>query len=154
MALDPLTAGLEIGNKLIDHFFPNAAEKDAAKLKLLELQQNGELTQITGQLKINEIEAGHSSLFVAGGRPFIIWVCGVALALSYIPKALFLTAFWGMQAYKLISAGGTTLPVFPDLGVTDLIGLLAAMLGLGGMRTFEKWAGVDTKETYKVKSKV
>lgn len=145
MALDPVTAALDIGGKLIDHFFPNAAERDAAKLKLLELQEKGELAQMTGQLEINKIEAGSSSLFVAGGRPFIIWVCGVSLALSYIPKALVLSAFWAYQAWATIHAGGQTLPVFPDLGTTDLLGLLGAILGLGGMRTFEKVKEVDTK---------
>lgn len=145
MSLDPITAALNVGEKLIDHFFPNAAEKDAAKLKLLELQKSGELAQMAGQLEINKIEAGSASLFVAGGRPFIIWVCGVSLALSYIPKALVLSAFWAYQAWATIHAGGTTLPAFPDLGVTDLLGLLGAILGLGGMRTFEKYNEVDTK---------
>ena len=150
MALDPVTAVFEIGGKLIDHFFPNAADADAAKLKLLELQQSGELAAMTGQLEINKIEAGSASLFVAGWRPFVGWVCGGSLALVYIPKALFLSGFWAYQAYTLIRGGGTVLPPYPDLGVTDLLGLLGAMLGMGGMRTFEKVKEVDTKSVVKL----
>jgi hypothetical protein len=149
MALDPISAVLGIGEKLIGHFFPDPKDADNAKLKLLQLQQSGDLAEMTGQLEINKIEAEHPSMFVAGGRPFIIWVCGVALALSYIPKALFLSVFWAYQAYSTIHAGGTVLPVFPDLGVTDLLGLLGAILGLGGLRTFEKFSGVQTVEVKK-----
>jgi hypothetical protein len=147
MALDPITAVLGIGEKLIGHFFPDAAQADAAKLKLLELQQTGELAEITGQLEINKIEAASSSTFVAGWRPFVGWVCGVSLGLAYIPKALFLSCFWAYQAYTTIKGGASVLPVFPDLGVTDLLGLLGAMLGIGGMRSLEKVYGVETKST-------
>lgn len=147
MALDPITAVLDLGGKLIDHFFPDPTQAQEAKLKLLELQQSGDLAQMTGQLEINKAEAGSSSLFVAGWRPFVGWMCGVSLGLVYIPKALFLSCFWGYQAYATIKGGHVELPAFPDLGVTDLLGLLGAMLGLGGMRTFEKFQGVETIST-------
>lgn len=144
MALDPITGVLEIGSKLIDHFFPDAKEADAAKLKLLELQQTGELAAMTGQLDINKVEAGSASMFVAGWRPAVGWVCAASLAMAYLPKALFLSVFWAYQAYSTIKTGKSELPMFPDLGVTDLIGLLCAMLGIGGMRSFEKVKEVAT----------
>ena len=145
MALDPITAVLGIGEKLIDHFFPDAEKAAEARLKLAELQQKGELSAMLGQLEINKIEAGSASVFVGGWRPFVGWVCGVSLGLAYIPKALFLSVFWAYQAYMTIKGGQSVLPVYPDLGITDLIGLLMAMLGIGGMRTFEKLKEVDTK---------
>ena len=46
----PLDALLGIGNKLIDHFFPDATQAEQAKLKLLEMQQNGELAQINADI--------------------------------------------------------------------------------------------------------
>lgn len=143
----PLLMGgiLDMGGKLIDHFFPDQKEADAARLKLLELQQTGELANIAGQLEINKAEAASSSMFVAGWRPFVGWVCGASLALAYMPKALFLSCFWGYQAWTTIHGGKMELPEFPDLGVTDLIGLLCAMLGISGMRTYEKVKEVDTK---------
>ncbi len=147
MALDPITAVFDVGSKLIDHFFPNAAQADEAKLKLITLQQSGELATIAGQLDINKIEAASPSMFVAGWRPFVGWVCGMSLALAYIPKALFLSCLWAYQAWVTIHGGKTELPIFPDLGVTDLIGLLCAMLGISGMRTYEKVKEVATVRT-------
>lgn len=150
MALDPVTAVFEIGGKLIDHFFPNAAEADAAKLKLIELQQSGELAAMSGQLEINKIEAASASLFVAGWRPFVGWMCGISLGLVYIPKAVILSGMWAYQAWSAVHGGSQVLPVFPDLGVTDLFGLLGAMLGMGGLRTFEKLKEVDTTSVRKL----
>ena len=145
MAFDPISAVLNIGSQLIERFFPDPAAAAAAKLKLLELQQNGDLAAMTGQLEINKVEASSGSMFVAGWRPFVGWVCGMSLALAYMPKALFLSCFWGYQAYMTIKIGKMELPVFPDLGVTDLIGLLCAMLGIGGLRTYEKVKDVATE---------
>jgi len=149
MALDPITAVLGIGEKLIEHFFPDPKEAAEARLKLAELSQQKEMSAMLGQLEINKIEAGSASLFVGGWRPFVGWVCGASLALAYIPKALFLSVFWAYQAYTTIKGGQMVLPVYPDLGITDLIGLLMAMLGIGGMRTFEKLKEVDTKAVVK-----
>ena len=67
MAFDPVTAALDIGGKLIDKLWPDPAQRDAAKLRLLELQQAGELAQIS----VNQEEAKSSSLFVSGWRPSI-----------------------------------------------------------------------------------
>lgn len=149
MALDPITGALELGSKLIDHFFPNAQEAADAKLKLLTLQQSGELAAMTGQLEINKVEAASPSTFIGGWRPAVGWVCAASLAMAYLPKALFLSVFWAYQAYSTIKTGKTELPVFPDLGVTDLIGLLCAMLGIGGMRSFEKVREVATSNLAK-----
>lgn len=148
MASDPVTAVLDIGNTLISHFFPDPAQADAAKLKLLELQQSGGLAEMTGQLEVDKVEAASQSLFVAGPRPFIMWVCGVALAAVYIPKAVVLTAIWTYQAVVVVHLWSGTgappaLPLYPDLGVTDLIGLMGSLLGLAGMRSYDKTQGTS-----------
>ena len=77
------------------------------------------------QTKINEIEAGHRTVFVAGWRPFIGWVCGVALAYNFVIRDLFI---WITKT--------TDAP--PALQVEHLMTVLLGMLGLGGLRTFEK----------------
>ena len=77
------------------------------------------------QTKINEIEAGHRTVFVAGGRPFIGWVCGVALAYNFVIRDLFI---WITKT--------TDAP--PALQMEHLMTVLLGMLGLGGLRTFEK----------------
>ena len=133
MAVDPITAALDIGSKVIDRLWPDPAQAAAAKLELLKLQQSGELAQLTGQLEINKIEAASSSLLVAGWRPFIGWICGAALAYTFIayPLLLWATAAWWPNVRP------------PALGNDGMLyELLLGMLGLGGLRTFEKVKGV------------
>jgi hypothetical protein len=77
------------------------------------------------QTKINEIEAGHRTVFVAGWRPFIGWVCGIALAYNFIIRDLFI---WIIKPVDIP----------PALQMEHLMTVLLGMLGLGGLRTFEK----------------
>ncbi|GHV50904.1 hypothetical protein FACS1894168_2620 [Deltaproteobacteria bacterium] len=81
---------------------------------------------------INKVEAVHSSIFVSGWRPFIGWVCGIALAFQYLvrPFWIWATAIWW--------------PDFPVPPTLDgmLWELVMGMLGIGGLRTIEKWKGV------------
>ena len=84
------------------------------------------------QGEINKIEAAHKSVFVAGWRPFIGWVCGLALAYNFILRDLMV---WGLA----LTAAGTPPP--PPLHLDVLTTILYALLGLGGLRTFEKLQG-------------
>ena len=132
--MDPVTAALNIGSQLIGHFFPNQADADAAKLKLLELQQSGELAGIAGQMEINKVEAANASVFISGWRPFVGWVCGFGLVYAFIGQPLL---SWASNVYHY------ALP--PTLDVSTLITVLGGMLGLGGLRTVEKLNGVHAK---------
>lgn len=80
------------------------------------------------QREINKVEAASGSTFVAGWRPAIGWVCALALAFQYLIRPLFL---W---------AGGIWWPQLPPLPGLDenLWQLMFGMLGMGGLRTFEK----------------
>ena len=80
---------------------------------------------ISLQTKINEIEAGHRSIFVAGWRPFIGWICGFALAYNFVIRDLFI---WVLQPEEIP----------PALQMEHLMTVLLCMLGLGGLRTYEK----------------
>lgn len=132
MALDPVTAALDIGGKVIDRLWPDPSQAAAAKLELLKLQQSGELAQITGQMDINKVEAGSSSVFIGGWRPFIGWVCGASFAYKFILAPA--------VAFGMTAAGHPiTLPV---LDFTEMSTVLFGMLGIGGMRTIEKIKGV------------
>jgi hypothetical protein len=135
MALDPISAALDLGNTLITRIFPDPAQADAAKLKLLELQKNGELAAMTAQTDINKEEAKSSSLFVSGWRPAIGWVCALALAYQYLLRPL------GGTFAALI---GVVIPPLPGLD-DNLWQLMMGMLGMGGLRTFEKVQGVASK---------
>ena len=128
MALDPVSTLLEIGGKVLDRVLPDPAQQAAAKLELMKLQQNGELTQIAGQMEINKVEAASSSIFVSGWRPAIGWICGAGFAVQFVIGPL---AEWGSAL-----AGH---PVkFPQMDTGTMMPLLLGMLGLGGLRTAEK----------------
>jgi hypothetical protein len=128
MALDPVTALFDIGSKVLDRVLPDPAQQAAAKLELMKLQQNGELTQIAGQMEINKVEAASSSIFVSGWRPAIGWICGAGFAVQFVIGPL---AEWGSSL-----AGH---PVkFPTMDTGTMMPLLLGMLGLGGLRTAEK----------------
>ncbi len=94
--------------------------REAIKGKELDPEKLIEL-----QTKINAVEAQHRTLFVAGWRPFIGWICGVALAYNFVIRDLFI---WITQT--------TEAP--PALQMDHLMTVLLGMLGLGGLRTYEK----------------
>lgn len=115
---------------LIDNLFTSDEERAEAKRKVLQMQQSGELAQIG----VNLEEAKHRTIFVAGWRPFIGWTCGVALAYNFILRDLIQ---WGLIVWA------PSIPVPPTLDFSQLLTVLLGMLGLGGMRTFEKYKGVS-----------
>ena len=90
-----------------------------------------------GQIQINKTEAAHKSMFVAGWRPFVGWTCGVALAWHFVgqPLAVFVVAYSGIEA-----------PPLPVFEMQSLLTVLLGMLGLGGLRTFEKTKGVSREK--------
>jgi hypothetical protein len=135
MALDPVSALLDIGGKVLDRIFPDPAQQAAAKLELMKLQQNGELAQIAGQMNINKVEAASSSLFVSGWRPSVGWVCSAGFAVQFIIGPL---AEWG------VALAGHHVK-FPQMDTGTMMPLLLGMLGLGGLRTAEKLADKAAK---------
>lgn len=124
----------------IEKIWPNPTEAAAAKIAIMNAQQAGALKELDDQfqtnieqIKANAVEAASPSLFVAGARPFIMWVCGVGLATSCIVAPLFT---W---ASTLL---GHPTP-FPRLDDPLLQSTLAGLLGLGHVsRTIEKIKGV------------
>jgi hypothetical protein len=135
MALDPITAVLDIGSKVIDRLWPDPAQAASAKLELYKLQQSGELQQIMGQLEINKAEAASASVFVSGWRPFIGWVCGIACAWNWV----------GISVAKVIAAFFQYQIVLTPADLSEMLPVLMGMLGLGVLRTAEKMKGVAAK---------
>lgn len=112
------------GKKIVD------PEKQAEiNLKLAQLEQAIQ----QGQIQINEAEAKSSSTFVAGARPFILWICGLALGYNFIlnPLIQWFVAFEGLHV---------TAPV---INTGSLYPLMMSLLGLGGLRSWEKLKGVS-----------
>jgi hypothetical protein len=126
MALDPVTAGIDLVTTAINKIWPDKSEQEKAIIA-------SQVAAVQGQLQVNAAEATHRTIFVAGWRPFIGWVCGFALVFHYIIRPLlpWLMQVFGLQAQPI-----------PPLDMADLITILLGMLGLGGLRTFEKVQGV------------
>lgn len=126
-------------NKLIDHFFPNAIEAEAMKLKLVELQQQAQLaflnadTQLAlAQATTNTAEASSGNWFASSWRPSIGYICAMALFYNFIVYPMML---W-------IAAANHATFTPPALFDNELMSLVIGMLGLGVMRTAEKIKGV------------
>jgi|SRR6478609_3646039 len=124
----------ELGSKLIDRLIPDKEKKAEAQLKLLELQQTGELAYLAaetdlakGQLEINKVEAASENLFVSGWRPAMGWACVAIFVANYIGVPLLA---W---ASPLLHVGPP-----PRLEMGEVLPVLLGMLGLGGLRTMEK----------------
>lgn len=121
---DAIAAGL----KLIDKFVPDPAAKAKAESELRDSLKGWD----DNQARINEKEAENASVFVSGWRPAIGWVCAFAVAYTYVLVPV------GMWVSFVI---GKPMPKPPVLD-GNLWELMFAMLGLGGLRTFEKLKGL------------
>lgn len=134
--MNPLFIGplFEIGGKIIDRLFPDPSEKARAELELLKMTQAGDLQQIIAQLEINAKEAQHPSMLVAGWRPGAGWAGVAGLVYASVGQPL-LT--W------LATAKGWPAP--PPVDTELLLYVLGGMLGLGGLRSYEKVKNVAAK---------
>jgi hypothetical protein len=115
-----------IGN-VFDKLFTSDAERAQAEAVLEKLRQHpAEL-----QVELNKIEAAHRSVFVAGWRPAVGWICAAGVGWAYLGHPLFLwaAALWapGVQP--------------PEIHIDSLFELVLAMLGMAGLRSFEKTTG-------------
>lgn len=118
------------------------------KAEIIQKAADAEAALSKAQTDINLAEAQSGSVFVAGWRPYIGWICGTAIACYYIPQSLMVTAVWCYSCVKLLQATSDitkfVLPPFPQpFGWAELFGLLLAMLGMGATRMVEKIQGVQ-----------
>lgn len=133
--MNPLLIGpiLDIGKTLLDRFGPeDQTEKARAEADFLKMAADGELKQIIAQLEINAREAAHPSVFVAGWRPFFGWMGGIGFLYAVVVQPLL--TWWGA------SHG---MPAAPELDTELLMVVVTGMLGIGGLRTYEKHKGVS-----------
>lgn len=112
---------------------PDKGARAEAKEKFEGQILNAMTSLVEGQLRINEKEAQHGSVFVAGARPFLLWVCGFAFLWQFVLQPL--------GTWVVIVAGVEVEPL-PMLDFGPLMTLTLGMLGLGGLRTYEKRIGV------------
>lgn len=117
---------------LFDRLFTSDDERAQAAIVLEKLRQHPNELQV----ELNKVEAQHRSLFVAGWRPAIGWVCAGALACYYLPQFALASVLWVRLAW-----GATALPPYPVTEIAGLTELVVALLGLAGLRTLEKATG-------------
>ena len=129
-----ISAILPAVTDIVGRFLPEDKEKRAVAEREIEAQLTVHLAKIDlAQLGINKIEAAHRSIFVAGWRPFIGWTCGAALCYTYVLQPIII--FIMIQTGQLVP--------LPEMDLAAMMPVLMGMLGLGGLRTFEKFKGVS-----------
>ena len=118
---------------ILDKFIEDKDQKARLSHEIATMAQRHAQEQVLAQLEVNKQEASHRNLWVAGWRPFVGWTCGVAMAWHFIllPVTLFITSFAGFE-----------IPHLPAFDMDSLMTVLLGMLGLGGLRTFEKSKGL------------
>lgn len=128
---------LPLFGSLLDRVLPNAKDAAEAKLKLMDLAQQGELASLNadmqialGQIEINKEEAKSDSLFKSGWRPAVGWICASGLLYSSIVQPIL---SWLSLNFELIPP--------PILDSGPLMTIIGGLLGFGGYRTYERVKG-------------
>ena len=128
-----LTALIEPVSNLLGKFIEDKDMKNKLAHEVATMAESHAQELAKGQLAINQVEATHKSIFVAGWRPFIGWTCGVALCWHFVlaPITIFVCAYLSVS-----------IPELPTFDMGSLMTVLMGMLGLGGLRTYEKQKGL------------
>lgn len=120
---------------LLDKFIEDKDQKAKLAHEIATMAEKHAHESAMAQIEVNKAEAGHRSIFVAGWRPFIGWTCGVALAYHFVLHPIIIFA---MMTFPALPVPADALPEFD---MESLMTVLLGMLGLGGLRTFEKVKG-------------
>lgn len=145
MSINPLSSLVDAGIALASRIWPDPIKQaeEIRKLRQLEVDKDlaglqAEVSLLIGQIEINKAEAQHSSIFVAGWRPWVGWVGGFAFAYVAILEPLM-----RFVAKVMFSYSGE----FPEIDTTITMQVLFGLLGLGAFRSWDK-------EKSKTKTKV
>ncbi len=120
-----ITEPIQAVGGILDEIFTSEEEQ----LNLMLIKQRLEQNPVLVQANINKVQAKHRSIFVAGARPFLMWVCGFGFMFAFIVNPILQWLFPHVGA--------------PDLPLTIMMELTLGMLGLAGLRTIEKLKGVS-----------
>ncbi len=128
-----LTALIGPVSNLLGKFIEDKDMKNKLAHEVATMAENHAQELAKGQLEINKAEAASGSIFKGGWRPAVGWVCAIAFAYHFILKDLIIFG---------ASFAGATLPELPEFDMGTLLTVLGGMLGIGGLRTYEKQKGL------------
>ena len=128
-----LGALLGPATQLLDKFVEDKDKKNELAHEIATMAERHAQELAKGQLDINKAEAQHKSIFVSGWRPSVGWVCSIAMAYHFVLQPLIVFG---------VTVAGVEIPELPKFDMNSLMTVLMGMLGLGGLRTFEKTKGV------------
>ena len=128
-----LTTLIEPATKLLDKVIEDKDQKAKLAHELATMADRLAHEQQLAQIAVNKEEAASGSIFKGGWRPFIGWVCGIAFFYHFVlnPIILFVIAIIGIE-----------IPTLPEFQMNTLLTVLGGMLGIGGLRTYEKQKGL------------
>ena len=131
----PWDAVATLLNTAVTRIWPDKTQAQQAELQVALAQMQAEYENASQQIEVNKIEAASSNLFVSGWRPAVGWTCCFSLFYKFIgyPFIMFLVA---VSEHKIDAS------IIPVIDTGDLMPLLLGILGLGTMRTYEKYKGV------------
>lgn len=118
---------------ILDKVIPDTNLKEKLSHEIATMAERHTQEQVMAQIEVNKIEAAHNSMFVAGWRPAIGWICALGMAGNFL-----IIPFVNM-ALELFETGVE----IPLIALSEMMPVLMGMLGLGAMRTFEKTKGVS-----------
>ena len=148
MSLNALDSLLQIGKSAIERIWPDPMKRAEEMRKLEELYQKGDLAELNAyvqitlaQIEVNNTSAKSKSTFVAGARPFIIWVGGFSLAFAALVHPLLNWVWAFVQAFGGIDADLVP-PAYTE--PATLSAVVTGLLGVAGMRSYDKSKGTQT----------
>jgi len=118
---------------ILDKFVEDKDQKAALAHEIATMSDNHAQQALLSQLEINKAEAASGSLFKGGWRPAVGWVCALAFAYHYLLQPLLIF---------ILIASGVNLPELPEFEMGTLLTVLGGLLGIGGLRSYEKTKGL------------
>jgi hypothetical protein len=121
-------------SNILDKFIPDADQRAKLAHDIATMADKHAHDIALAQIELNKVEASSPSIMKSGWRPFIGWTCGIAFAYHFVMQPLLVF---------ILVAVGEPVPALPEFDMGALMTVLGGMLGLGGLRTFEKYKGVS-----------
>jgi hypothetical protein len=128
----PVLSILEIGAKLLDKVIPDKDAREKAQAELIKAAQDQDFQLALAQIQVNQEEAKSDNIYKSGWRPSIGWTCSIAFGLHFVLFPIINFVLVALQ-YK---------EVVISFDMTTLMTVLGGLLGIGGLRTYEKVKGI------------